>query len=45
MKALDFIFTIFSISLFAGAQNEGLNGIWTGTLTNDSSTTRKDQSF
>ena len=45
MKALVFIFTIFSISLFAGAQNEGLNGIWTGTLTNDSSTTRKDQSF
>lgn len=33
------------ITLVAGAQQAGLNGIWTGTLTNDSTTTRKDQSF
>lgn len=33
------------ITLVAGAQQAGLNGIWSGALTNDSSTTRKDQSF
>lgn len=45
MKA--FVFTTLLIGFFfsARAQNASLNGFWTGTLTNDSTTTRKDQSF
>lgn len=45
MKSFLLIFLLIGTTLVAGAQQTGLNGIWTGTLTNDSTTTRKDQSF
>lgn len=45
MKTYLLSFLFIGISLVAGAQQASLNGIWTGSLTNDSTTTRKDQSF
>ncbi len=45
MKAFLFTTLFIGISLIAQSQKASLNGIWTGTLTNDSTTTRKDQSF
>jgi hypothetical protein len=43
MKNLKSFLLIFFIPLFGFAQQ--LNGIWTGVLSNDSSTIRRDQSF
>jgi hypothetical protein len=45
MKTFVFTCLLVGITLVTRAQHSTLNGIWTGTLTNDSSTTRKDQSF
>lgn len=43
MRAI-IIFLLLSCSLFSQAQRS-LTGLWTGVLTNDSSTVRRDQSF
>lgn len=45
MKAFVFTILFAGLSFIAAAQNSTLNGVWTGSLTNDSSTVRKDQSF
>jgi hypothetical protein len=44
MKTLRFFFLLFLIPAASQAQ-QSLTGLWTGTLSNDSSTIRKDQSF
>ena len=43
MRAI-ILFLLLSCSLFSQAQ-KSLTGLWTGVLTNDSSTVRRDQSF
>ena len=43
MKNLNFLFLLFLLPLFGHSQS--LSGIWTGVLSNDSLTIRKDQSF
>ncbi len=45
MKAFVFTLLFAGLSFIAAAQNSTLNGVWSGSLTNDSNTVRKDQSF